>query len=108
MKKIVLIAFTVLCSNLWAILPYGTLAEQAAELLEIEVSELYNVSEQVIRTTSGGPAYKLSFSYDIEEYDAFGYEMLTYNCVALAKGLPVLSLDSISCELDEDILFDEL
>ncbi len=107
MKKLVLTAVVLASSNLWAILPYGSLQDQAAELLEVPSAEFYNVAEQVVRTTSG-VVYQLSFSYDVEEYDSYGYEVLTYNCVASAKGLPVLSGDSIKCELDEGILFDEL
>ncbi len=107
MKKLVVSAIIMASSNLWAILPYGSLQDQAAELLEVESSEFYNVSEQVVRTTTG-PLYQLSFSYDVEEYDNYGYEVLTYNCVATAKGLPVLSGNSIKCELDEGTLIDEL
>ena len=104
MKKIVLMASAIIASNLWAILPYGTLQEQAAEL--VGTTELYNVAEQVVRTTSG-VVYQLSFSYDVEEYDFDGYALLTYNCVATAKGLPVLTSDKIQCELDEGVIFDE-
>tara|TARA_Y100000296_G_C5018864_1_gene178822 strand:+ start:100 stop:423 length:324 start_codon:yes stop_codon:yes gene_type:complete len=106
MKKMLFMATVIAASNLWAILPYGTLQDQAAKLLEVDSADLYNVSEQVIRTTSGS-MYKLTFSYDVESYDSYGYEVLTYNCVATAKGLPVLTGDTIECELDEGILFDE-
>ncbi len=106
MKKLIVMASALIATNLWAVLPYGTLQEQAAELLNVDSADFYNVAEQVVRTTSGAQ-YVLKFSYDVEEYDVNGYAVLTYNCVATAKGLPVLTSDKIECELDEGILFDE-
>lgn len=106
MKKLVFTASFIAAPQLWAILPYGTLQDQAAELLGLGSDQLYQVSEAVIRTTSG-PIYQLKFSYDVEENDNDGYSVLTYNCIATAKGLPVLTEDVIKCELDEGTLQDE-
>ncbi len=106
MKKLAFILSFITLSSSWAVNPYPTLVEQAASLLAQDVNEFYNVEEEV-SFENGASVFTLTFSYDEELYDQYGYDVLTYNCVATAMAAPVLSEESISCEVEEGILFDE-